>query len=333
VGLVEAIAGELGHQFEDAVRLLFRHGVPGGALDEARLLDVHLLLLLLAHGAAQKVGLPEAVAGQDLGDLHHLFLVDDDPVGLGQHLFQRGVQIVDLGPAEFAVDIGVDHLHRPGPVEGDQGGDLLDGAAAHLAQGVAHALGFQLEHPDRLARGHQLIGRLVVERELVPDRFGPASRQVVARPVQRRQGLEAEEVELDQPRRLDPLHVELAGRDGGARVLIQGHQLDQRPVADDDAGGVGRGVAIEALQLQRRLQQVPDRRFGVARLLEARLQIDGLGQGHRIGRVVGHHLAEPVDLAQRHLQHPADVAQHGPRLQGAEGNDLGDPVLAVLAWT
>jgi hypothetical protein len=38
--------------------------------------------------------------------------------------------------------------------------------------------------------------------------------------------------------------------------------------------------------------------------------------------VVGHQLAEAVDLAIGHLQHAADVAQHRARLQLAEGDDL-----------
>ncbi len=140
VRLVEAVTGELGHQVEDGARLSLRHRLLGGALDEAEALEIHLLLLLLAHGAAQKVGFPQAVARQDLGDLHHLFLIDDDAVGLGQDIGQRRVQIVHLSPPELPVDIGVDHLHRPRPVERNQRGDFLDGAAAHLAQRVAHAL-------------------------------------------------------------------------------------------------------------------------------------------------------------------------------------------------
>ena len=59
-----------------------------GALDEALALLRHLLGLLLAHGAAQHVGLAQRVAGQAIGDLHHLFLVDDDAVGLFQDLLQ-----------------------------------------------------------------------------------------------------------------------------------------------------------------------------------------------------------------------------------------------------
>jgi len=37
-----------------------------------------------------------------------------------------------------------------------------------------------------------------------------------------------------------------------------------------------------------------------------------------------HQLGQLVDLAIGHLQHAPDVAQHAARLQGAEGDDLGD---------
>ena len=47
-------------------------------------------------------------------------------------------------------------------------------------------------------------------------------------------------------------------------------------------------------------------------------------------RVVRHQLAQAVDLPIGHRQHPADVAQHGARLQFAEGDDLRDAVAAVF---
>ena len=47
-------------------------------------------------------------------------------------------------------------------------------------------------------------------------------------------------------------------------------------------------------------------------------------------RVVRHQLAQPVDLAVGHAEHPADIAQHGAGLQFAEGDDLRHPVAAVF---
>ncbi len=63
--------------------------------------------------------------------------------------------------------------------------------------------------------------------------------------------------------------------------------------------------------------------------LQPRLVVDGLAERDRVGRVLRHQLAELVDLAVRHLQHAADVAQHAARLQRAEGDDLRDLVAAV----
>ena len=93
--LVEAVAGELLHQVEDLLDLLLREAAAERALDEALALRGHLLELLLAHGAAQDVGFAQRVAGEAIGDLHHLFLVDDDAVGFFENLLQLGQVVGD----------------------------------------------------------------------------------------------------------------------------------------------------------------------------------------------------------------------------------------------
>ena len=52
------------------------------------------------------------------------------------------MQHVQRRAPELAVHIGVDVVHRPWSVQGDQRGDLFDGAATELAECVAHALAF-----------------------------------------------------------------------------------------------------------------------------------------------------------------------------------------------
>jgi hypothetical protein len=84
VALVEAIAGELVDQVEQfvgLVRLDVRNFL--AARHEAQAL-VHFRLDLLAHRAAQQVGIAQRIARQDLRGLHHLFLIDEDAVGFGQ---------------------------------------------------------------------------------------------------------------------------------------------------------------------------------------------------------------------------------------------------------
>ena len=137
VRLVEAVARELLHQVEDLLDLLLREAALERALDEALALLGHLLGLLLAHGAAQQVGLAQRVAGQAIGDLHHLFLVDDDAVGLFEDLLQLRQVVDDRLAAVLAVDEVVDHaaLNRAGAVERVQRGQVFDAVRAASGAG------------------------------------------------------------------------------------------------------------------------------------------------------------------------------------------------------
>ena len=70
----------------------------------------------------------------------------------------------------------------------------------------------------------------------------------------------------------------------GLRIAVERHQLLQRTVADDDAGGVGRGVAVETLELLRDGQHPRHNGLFVDGGLKFRLAFDGLLQRDRIGR-------------------------------------------------
>ncbi len=102
MALVEAVIGEFGEQVENLVGLGLGQPVVDRAVHEAVALRVHLRLDLLAHRAAQKVGLAERIAGQDLRDLHHLFLIDDDAERLLQDRLDLRMDIVGLFLAELS---------------------------------------------------------------------------------------------------------------------------------------------------------------------------------------------------------------------------------------
>ena len=57
----------------------------------------HLLGIFLAHGAAQQIGFAQGVAGEHVGYLHYLLLVDDD----SQRLLQQGFQFGQLVATTF----------------------------------------------------------------------------------------------------------------------------------------------------------------------------------------------------------------------------------------
>ena len=87
-------------------------------------------------------------------------------------------------------------------------------------------------------------------------------------------------------------------------------------------------MAGEAFELARVLQQPREVRIG-----RRRRQL-----GNHLHRLVERHvqlrrheLRQPIDLAQRNIERAADIADHRARLHRAEGDDLGDVILAVSA--
>ena len=168
VALVEAVIGELGEEVEDLVGLALVEAALDGAGHEALALGVHLRLDLLAHGAAQQVGVAERIAGEDLRDLHHLFLVDDDAERLLQDRLELRMRIPGLRwvvLAELARAIDRDVRHRARAVERDERDQVLEAVGLHLDERLAHAGAFHLEHADRLAAAQRLVGLRVVERQ------------------------------------------------------------------------------------------------------------------------------------------------------------------------
>ena len=156
----------------------------------------------------------------------------------------------------------------------------------------------------------------------------PRSAQQVQRVLDHGQGLQAEEVELHQPRRFHPFHVELGRRHVGPRVAVKRHQLVQRAVADHHPRGMGGGVAQQPLDLLGIVQQAGDHLF-LRGLAQARLVGQRLGDADRLHPFDRDHLRQPVDLPVGHLQHAAHVAHGGLGQKRAEGDDLPHLVAAI----
>ena len=135
---------------------------------------------------------------------------------------------------------------------------------------------------------------------------------------------------LTRPDGFRPFHAELHRRDvGGAAVPIERGDMLQRPVGDHDARRVGRGVAVQSFELEREMDELADGLVFVPHGLERRFVGDRICQLRRIGRIVRDQFADPVHLAERHTEYPADIAQRGAGLQLAECDDLRHPVMAV----
>ena len=197
------------------------------------------------------------------------------------------MQIVRFQTREFHVAIKRYVLHWTGTIKRDQRDHVFQRIGSHLAQRVAHALTFELEHAQGRAGAHQRKSFCVILRYLVDVEAGLTAANEVDGFLDDRERLQTEEVELHESGRFDPTHIELRRRHVGAWVAIERHQFLQWTVADDDARGVGRGVAVQAFQPYRRVKQRFDVRVFFGGLLESRLDLNGFGDRHGIGGVVG----------------------------------------------
>ena len=288
---------------------------------------------------------PSENPGDPLRDRHHLLLVDDEAVAGVEDVLQR---LLELGMdrrdrlqavlAQRVVDVRV-RTHRARAVERDDGRDVFEVVGLHLPQQRAHRPAVELEHAECVAPGEQVVGALVVEREVFEHRPEAAVRlDVVEGVVDDREVAQPQEVHLDEAEGLARRVVEL--RDDLA-VLLPLHDrddVDQRVARHDDARRVHAPLPLQVLEAERRLE---DRlRLGVgldegpdvAGLLVARvILVEDAGErdvlAHDRGR---HRLRELLAHAEGEAEHAARVLERLLRLDGAVGHDLGDALVAVL---
>ena len=119
----------------------------------------HFFFFLLAHGAAQDVGFAERETGQAIGDLHHLFLVQDDAVSFFENFLELRQFVADFSFAVFAIDEVVDHATLDGArsVKSIEGGEIFNARRLIAAKNVAHAVRFKLENGGGVAAGEKFV--------------------------------------------------------------------------------------------------------------------------------------------------------------------------------
>ena len=191
---VERVPGERHEDVPDGLGRLLGITVLLHTGEERHLLLGQHLGLLFAHGSAQHVGSAERVASQDTRGRLHLLLIHDQAIGLVQHGGQRlGHLRVDRGDLLQAVlTLGVVvvriDIHRARSIQGDQCRDVVEVIRLE-----------ELEDAQRIAARQQLVGLLVVQRNLsvVDGRLAVAFDVAQRIPDDREIG-QAQEVHLDQ---------------------------------------------------------------------------------------------------------------------------------------
>ncbi len=331
MGLVETVACELVDQVEQRVGLaLVDTGYSLAAINETFALRIHFGLDLLTHCAAQKVGVAQGVSCKDLRGLHNLFLVNEDPVGFGQNAFQLGMRIFDFHLTGLALAEQRNVIHRARTIKRNKRDDVAEIGRLHRCQRTAHAFRFKLENPHRIAALHELVDLCVIERQKRKIDLDVAPFEQIGGLLENRQRLEAEKVEFDEAGAFDIFHVVLRNRHVRPRVAIKRHQLGKRSITDHHACGVGRTVTRKALELHGEIDEALHLIVVVVFPFEIGGPVQRPWQRPRVGRMVGHHLAEAIHVPIAHLQDAAGIAQNGARFQFTERDDLSDVIVSVF---
>ena len=279
---------------------------------------------LFAHRPAQDIGIAQGVTGQDIGDFHNLFLVDDDPVGLLQHGFDVRQGVVGGLAAVLGLDEIVDHpgIERAGTIEGDQGDKIAELFRGEFHQQLAHARTLQLKDPLGVAPAEEVEGFGIVHGDGIDIEIGAdILLDMLQGLVDDGKRLEAEKIEFDQSGHLGMLHVVLG--QGLVVAAPAGRQvLGHRAGRHDHSGGMGRGMTGQSFQGFRDGKEFGDARVLVGRFLQFRLFGHGLFDGHF--ELFGDQLGDLVHLAVGDIECPADIADDPAGLHRTVGDDLGD---------
>ena len=287
---------------------------------------------LLPHRLAQDVRLAPGEARDFAHHLQDLVLVHADAVRLLEDRLEDRVQVAHRHLAVLGAGEGGDVVHRAGPIEGHDGDQVADLVRLQAAKAAAHAVTFQLEDGRRLALPKHLEGLARLRVRVV----GGDDVQIEIDPLrlfENAQGAvddgevgEAQEVHLEHAGLFDGAHRPLG--DEGVIALgaaLQGNVFHKRVAGDDNAGGVRGRVAGDAFETGGEVKDLRDARVAFGDFLQVGC-FAGLGDGG----AKGDGARDGVDLGEAQAHDAGDVAYRGAGGHRAEGNDLGDPVAAVL---
>ena len=148
----------------------------------------------------------------------------------------------------------------------------------------------------------------------------------MAGPLQNTESLQTQKVHLQQADLLDYRPFELGHNVIGTRRFIQGHEISQRLIGNNNAGSVDRRVTRKTFELFAYVYDLSS----LLALIVSLFQL-GLGLQRLIKRHIKrerHKFRQSVGFTQMHAEHPADVTDNCAGLHRSERDDLRDvPVL------
>ena len=281
------------------------------------------------HGPTHLVGLGEGDPGRLGDDEQHLLVEDDDSLGLAQRGDERRVKELRLLPPLAGIEERDDHvgLDRTGAEERDVDDEVLEPLRAELADELALARALDLEAAEGVRGPDQPERRLVVERHLLTvvevdaHLLDPAD--LVDGMGHRGLHPDAEDVELEQPERLDVVLVELTHRKADPARLDRG-AVEQPGVGQDHPARVEGDVSGQSVEPLDEVEHEVEPRS----VEPAGPQLGQVGDGVAdvAGRDVRERLRHGVDLGRRHPQGSPDVTDRVPDPVAVHHRDAGDPL-------
>ena len=281
---------------------------------------------LLSDCLAEIVRLGGREAGELLRDLHVLLLVDADAVrGAGQRLEPRVDERDRLLP-RLAARVDGDVRHRPGTVERHERDQVLELRRLHLAQRLAHARTTRTGRRPLSRRagacsyvGSSSSGMVVMSSPSPMIRTAASITSRLRRP---RKSI------FSRPSASTSPIANCVTTSWSSALLLERDDVRERPVGDDDPGGVDRVLAHEPLERLREVDDLADERVGVVRRAQLLPRLERLVEVHL--RPLGDELGDLVDGAVRDIEHAAGVTDRRARHHRPERDDLRHAVAPVL---
>ena len=330
VRFIEAVTGKVDHEVEDVIRRLFIDAILHGACDKGIPVLLQDLRLLVSHGAAEHVGLAEGKTAHDRGDLHDLFLIEDDAVGFLQDGSQRWMRVLDGDLSMFSLDEIFRHAaaQRSRTVECDHRDEVFEAVRVELHQKIRKAGGLGLENACGVARAEHLA-RLLVDRRNAVDVDGDTAVRPdhLDRIMDDGEVSKPQEIHLEKAELLDLIFFVLR-LDEIVRSELDRHVLIDGLRADDDAGGMRAGISGKPFKIETVVDQCVHRRIRLVEVFEFLRAVQRLLQ--RDARAARHHLCDLVHFAKGQIHDTADITDDGTRRKRTEGDDLRHLLGAVL---
>ena len=347
VRLVERVVRERQQNIPERLNSALRVTVRNHAVVEGSVLLIQLRLLLLTHRTAQKVCLTQSVVRDLLSNRHNLLLIHDQAVGgvqnVLQRLFQLGVDRLDLlltVLTQSVVGVRV-RAHRARTVQRQHCRNVLELLGLHELEQRAHRAAVELEHAEGVTARQQTVRFRIVQRQgLQVQVDASVDLNVLHRIRDDGEVTQTQEVHLDQAQALTGGVIELGDDLAVSLAAHHGNHIHQVLAGHNHARGVHAPLTLQALQALRSLEHLAVNL--IDRVLNEGAQICRLGvtlilfvvhvrQGNVLTHDVRRHrLGEALADRVRLVHHAGGVLERLLRLNGAEGDNLRDLVLAVL---